>query len=361
MMTWHLDRQVMTLAIFCLGGALALTQGCGSQSTSDAETGTKPTPPQVNYGGPAPVMMPQQPAMPQGFAVKVGDIELSQQELNQRVQSFLAQTGRNRMPPQQLNMEMPNIRQQIADDFINQTLMLDEAERQQIDVTEEDLNNAMDELKAQLPPNKTMDDVMNELNLTETKLKDTISQNVRLKKLFDKIGVGIEAPTEEEIQAYYDENTDKFQMPEQARSRHILFKLDGQETDEQVAELEAKAEGVRKQLLEGADFGELAKKHSACPSRNNGGDLGMFGHGRMVKPFEEAIFSRKLKEIGPLVRTQFGFHIIEVLERNEAGQRSFEEVKDLLAKSLRQQKHQEKLFALIKSLREGADIVYGQL
>jgi len=84
-------------------------------------------------------------------------------------------------------------------------------------------------------------------------------------------------------------------------ARHILVST--QET----------AIDLKNQLSEGADFAQLAKQHSSCPSKNSGGDLGMFGRGQMVKPFEDAAFGTPVGQVSQPVQTQFGWHLIERL------------------------------------------------
>lgn len=87
------------------------------------------------------------------------------------------------------------------------------------------------------------------------------------------------------------------------RASHILVK-----TEEEAKDLLAK-------LNEGADFGELAEEHSLCPSKRDGGDLGYFGKGMMVKPFEDAAFSMEAGEVSQPVETQFGWHLIKLTDK----------------------------------------------
>ena len=107
-------------------------------------------------------------------------------------------------------------------------------------------------------------------------------------------------------------------MPERVHARHILLKTEGKSDAEKKA-LKAKAEDLLKQLKNGADFAELAKKYSDDGSKDQGGDLGWFTHGQMVPEFDSAAFALKPKELSGVVTSQFGYHIIQVLEK-EPGQ-----------------------------------------
>jgi parvulin-like peptidyl-prolyl isomerase len=100
------------------------------------------------------------------------------------------------------------------------------------------------------------------------------------------------------------------------RARHILVAAKPKAGHAERAEKQRLAEKIRKQLADGADFAEMAKMHSDCPSKQRGGDLGTFKKGQMVKPFEHAAFTQKVDAIGPVVETQFGYHIVQVTERH---------------------------------------------
>ena len=106
----------------------------------------------------------------------------------------------------------------------------------------------------------------------------------------------------------------------------------------------------------------MATKNSDCPSKQNGGDLGTFSRGQMVKPFEDAAFSQKTKEIGPVVETDFGFHIIQVLEHQSAQVAKLDAAaKKQISDFLERQKQQAAFEGLVKRLKAGANIlVYGK-
>jgi peptidyl-prolyl cis-trans isomerase C len=168
-------------------------------------------------------------------------------------------------------------------------------------------------------------------------------------------------PTEKEVDDFYKKNPEQFKMPERVRARHILIALLPGDDDKAKAAKAAKAKDLRAQLAAGADFAELAKKHSDCPSKEAGGDLGEFGRGQMIKPFEDAAFSQKKDEIGPVVETTFGYHIIQVLGRQAAGMVPLDrELKEKISGHLTSLSQRKAVEKLAKDLRAKAKIVYGQ-
>ena len=131
-----------------------------------------------------------------------------------------------------------------------------------------------------------------------------------------------------DLKKQYDANKQQYEVPNEVHVQHILFKTVGQ-TDALVEETKKKAEDVLKQVKKGAKFDELAKKYSEDPgSKDKGGDLGWIRQGQTVPEFEKAAFSMAPGQISDLVRTQYGFHIIKVLEKHEAHTKPFDEVKD---------------------------------
>jgi len=148
-----------------------------------------------------------------------------------------------------------------------------------------------------------------------------VVENAKLRRLL--------AVEEEELIAYYDDHRDEFLQGEQANARHILIRVAPDATEEERGEAEVRANGVASIANQGADFAELAAIHSEDPgSKDNGGDLGWFDRGRMVKEFEDAVFSAKPGEIVGPVKSQFGYHIIRVEAFRPEHQQPFEEVEE---------------------------------
>ena len=146
-----------------------------------------------------------------------------------------------------------------------------------------------------------------------------------------------------QIQAYYNAHKEEYRTPERVHARHILLSTTGKSKDE-IAKIKAQAEALDKQIKAGADFAELAKKNSAdTTSAVKGGDLGWVSRGQMVKNFEDAMFSMKPNQISDPVSTEYGFHIIQVLEKQPAHLQTLDEVRPAIVSALKNQSVGDKM------------------
>ena len=137
-----------------------------------------------------------------------------------------------------------------------------------------------------------------------------------------------------DIQRYYNDNVQQYTTPEQVRASHILLETTGKNE----ADVKKRAEEILKQVKSGADFAELAKKVSEDKgSKENGGDLDYFGRGRMVPEFEEVAFKLPPGQISDLVKSQFGYHIIKVVDKRAGSTRPLEEVRVQIQQQLAMQ------------------------
>ncbi len=191
-------------------------------------------------------------------------------------------------------------------------------------------------------------DVVQQLSL----MRENLIANAQLQRIEKGITI-----SDEDLKKKYDANKNDY---EQVKARHILVAFDGSPaaqadkpklTDEQA---KAKAEDLRKQLLAGAKFEDLAQKESDdTGSGSRGGDLGEFGRGQMVPEFEQAAFSAKVGEVTPVVRTQFGYHIIKVEAHDST---PFEQVKPVIERNERQ----ERLQAALEKLKTDAKATFNE-
>ncbi|HSR88123.1 MAG TPA: peptidylprolyl isomerase, partial [Pontiella sp.] len=208
-----------------------------------------------------------------------------------------------------------------------------------------------------LPEDMTLEDALESEGQTLEALQDNIRNDMAKRQLLESKTADIPAATEAEAKEFYDSNPDRFAKPENVSASHILIKFDEEDTDETKAEKKAKLEGIRETILaETVTFEDAAMENSDCPSSAQGGSLGTFGKGRMVPEFEIAAFTQEPGEIGEVVETQFGYHIIKVTEHQEEGTLDFEETKDQLIDYLTSQKRQQAVLDYIASLRDSATI-----
>lgn len=167
------------------------------------------------------------------------------------------------------------------------------------------------------------------------------------------------AVDETEAKKYFDEHQTEFGTQEQRQAAHILISVAAQASDADKQAAKVKAEQVLQQVKKSpANFAALAKEFSQDPgSAANGGDLGMFGHGTMVKPFDEAVFKLKVGEISELVQSDFGFHIIRLTAVKSAKTQPLSEVKTLIMQRLQAQKASDKFAELAEKF---SNTVYEQ-
>ena len=156
----------------------------------------------------------------------------------------------------------------------------------------------------------------------------------------DQVPGGVPQVTQQEIQQYFNAHQSDYEVPEQARSRHILIKVPAGADAKTDAAAKAKAEGILKQLQGGANFADLAKKNSDDGSKDQGGELGFYRKGATVPEFEKALFSQKIGDI-EIVKSQFGYHILQVEERQAAHSESLNEVLPTIQATLIRQKTAE--------------------
>lgn len=140
--------------------------------------------------------------------------------------------------------------------------------------------------------------------------------------LYSDIGAKI-AVGDDELKQYYDEHLPDYQNSEQRHARHILLRATPEDSEEIHQQQKAKTEEVLDKALNGEDFAQLAQQYSEGPTAVTGGDLGFFTEGRMVKSFDDAVFSMDTNQISDIVQTDFGYHIIKLEEIQPAGITTF--------------------------------------
>jgi len=165
----------------------------------------------------------------------------------------------------------------------------------------------------------------------------------------------------EMVKAYYNDNAEQFSRSEEVQAQHILITVGKEAGAEDQAKAKKTILSIQQQLKDGKDFAALAKEFSDDPgSGANGGDLGFFSRGKMVPEFEDAAFSTKKGEVSEPVQTQFGWHLIKVNDRKEAGTISLAEVQDQIEQNLRQQQQQQEVVEILAKLKDKYPVKIGE-
>lgn len=213
-------------------------------------------------------------------------------------------------------------KQEILNDMINSKLIIMEAEAKEYEIDNSRVKTiAESELQRiikEFPSEEQFKKELKKQGLTTLELKEYYSTLIREQMIKDKI-IQNEIKrkitlTEAELKDYYQENLEEIpQRPAKDKIGMIMVKVEVSPETDKKALLEINK--IRDQILSGESFDELAKTKSDCPSANNGGDLGYFGKGSMVKPFEKVAFELKEGEISDVVKTNLGYHIIKLEDR----------------------------------------------
>lgn len=268
-----------------------------------------------------------------------------------RVKMGYMRQGREIAEPQ-----LKKVKESILEILINRELLFQESKRLGIQVDDKNILEQFMAVKQRFPNEAEYKKILGEMNLTEDDLKLQIKRTIAIRELIEgKITQKIKI-SDQESRAYYDANPQAFKQAEAVKASHILVKVDADADLSKKAEARKKIERIQAQLKNGEDFSTLAKEHSEGPSSVNGGDLGYFKRGQMVKPFEDAAFDLKIGEVSNIAETPFGYHLIKVYDKKSEGIIAYKEAKEKIDQYLKQEKSDKEIGKYIEKLREKAEI-----
>jgi len=229
---------------------------------------------------------------------------------------------------------------QVLGQLIQQQLLDQYAADKKIDASQAEIDKKKDETKARMQPGQ-FEQVVKSQGLSDADLNQIFKQQVVIEKaVAPQVRV-----SESDVKTYFDKNRALFDKPAQVRARHIL-----------VAD-QAKAKEVLAKIKAGGSWDALAKQYSTDPSsKDKGGELGFFGRGQMVGPFQDAAFGANVGQVVGPVKSPFGYHIIQVEEKKPAQRGSFANAHDTIKTQLTQQQQGTVVPAFLQQLRSSAKI-----
>ncbi|MDP9119934.1 MAG: peptidylprolyl isomerase [Acidobacteriota bacterium] len=264
----------------------------------------------------------------------------------QQMQGSLSQMGQ----PEPMNAAFYR---QVLDAIIARTLIEQAAKSEGVAVTDAEVKAQVDQLKARFPTPDAFKQALEKQKTSEAELLLEARKMFVVQKFIEtKITPGITV-TDQAAKAFYDQNQDKMKQPERLNLRHILIKVDKTATEADKKKARQKAEQLLAQVKAGGDFAKLATENSDDPgSKAQGGSLQNVTRNMTVEPFEKAAFAlTKPNELSPVVESPFGYHIIQLVDRQPEGTVPFDQVKERITGFLKQKQTQEKVQARVQELR----------
>jgi len=286
-----------------------------------------------------------------------GNVALVEGETISELQVVQATSQISRRP-QAAPLSEPQLFQEAVDSLILQVLLGKEARDKGITVDPAKVEQAFKGVAAKFPSEEQFKKALEAQGMTAEGLRQSMAQNLVYQAVADRAVKDVPAAAEADIRKFYDGNPKYFVQPEEVRASHILLRTRADTAAEQKQQLKEKLEGIRNDVIaKKTTFAEAAAKFSEDPTNaQKGGDLGFFGRGRMVKPFDEAAFSAAPGVVTPVVETNFGYHIILVAEHRPPGQKPFEVVHDEIRNFLEGQAKQEVFNKYAAGLRAAAKV-----
>jgi len=348
-------KRYLTISVWLVIFAAAFGLACrkGPPAESEKERPEPNAPAQIKTEAVEPKQVTKAPA--DSPAVTVNGAPITEKELEAEIQQMAP-----RMPRGYLEKNKAQVRQQTLERMIIMRLLDERIKAAGVVVTEQEVNEQVNEIASQ--QGLSLDgfkEMLKGRGMNFDEWKKQIERRTQFQKLFEAEFADQLSVTENDANNYYSQNIKRFETQEQVKASHILIKPDpNADPNEAKAKALAKAQDLLTQVKAGADFAELAKANSDCPSSAKGGDLGFRPRGVFDAPFEKVAFALKINEVSDVVQTRFGYHIIKVADRKEASTKTFAEAKDEIIKTLKQRKQGELAQKYVASLKAKANIIY---
>ena len=295
------------------------------------------------------------PAQDFNLAAKVNGAEITRARVQSGIDASMREGSINYggiTQPQQ----MKRMQQQILDQLIAQELLWQEARREGFIATPAQVEQALDQMRSRYGTEDAYRQGLERNGFTADSYREDLRRHISVRRWVQESLATSIAVSDAEIHDYYVANPSQFVQPGQVNPRHVLIKVDPGADEATIAAARQRIEQILAEAKQGADFAELAKRHSEGPSAPRGGDLGFVSRGQLVKPFEDAAFALQPGEISDIVRTRYGFHVIKLQARREGRVVPEAQAAPSLRNYLGSIKLQEAVEDRVRSLREQGSV-----
>lgn len=286
---------------------------------------------------------------------KIGGKSITMQDV-QRQEAMLMQQLQGYADSAQIAGMKATIQKQAFDNALNRILLEGALAKAGTKADTKTIDERMDTFRKNFVSDEAYNADLAKRGMTADQFRREIEIGILAEELFNKRTASIKPVSEQDARAFYENNEERFVQPERVKASHILLTVNQNDSDTTRAQRKAEAQRILGELKKGADFAEMARKFSDCPSKQQGGDLGYFERGRMVPEFEKAAFGLKTGQMSGVVETQFGYHIIKAVEHAAASTAPFDQAKQNIMQYLTEQQKQQALTTYFDSLRGASNI-----
>ena len=291
----------------------------------------------------------------EAFAAKVNGVGIKAVTLNAALNNYVENQKMYGVVIKE--EEKDKLKKDILNELVSAELLYQASQKANLGDLSKDVDAELENIKKGFGSEQEFQKALKERGIEMKDLREDIKKGVYIntylsKNVFPKLTPVTEA---EKIQEY-EANKDKLNVPDEVSASHILIKVGEKATPEEKQKAKEKIDSLRARALSGEDFAKLAKENSEDGSASNGGDLGFFGKGQMVKPFEDAAFSLEKDQISAVIETQFGYHVIKVSDKKPAHTLAYGEVSGDIEKFLMNKHKRSEVDKVTEVLRNSAKI-----
>jgi peptidyl-prolyl cis-trans isomerase C len=354
---------VRSKLVACAALALLSLAACkkapAAQTAAATGTSTAATPAGSGApsGGPATPPAPAKPVPAQlpPVLAHVNGEDVKKEDFDRMIKGMEDQAGQH-VPPDRRD----EIYRNALDQLVTYTLLTQESKARGIKVDDSEIDAKVKTVRDRFPTQQAFEAALKAQGLSVDELRAEARKDLTVSKLVDTEVGTIAGPSDADAKAYYTKNPDKFTQPESVRASHILIRVDEKADAGAKAKAKTTIDTVLKKAKGGEDFGKLAQQYSQDGSAAQGGDLGYFPRGQMVPAFSDVAFALKPGDISGVVTTQFGYHVIKVVDHKPAGVTPYDQLTADNLTKLKQmiegEKKQEHMNAFIDGLKKKAKI-----
>ena len=291
----------------------------------------------------------------EAFAAKVNGVGIKTTTLDAAVNNFIE--NQKMFGVAVKDEEKDKLKKDILNELVSAELLYQASQKVNLGDLGKNVDSQLENIKKGFGSEQEFQKVLKERGIELKDLKEDIKKGISINAYLEKnIFSKLNPVTEDEKKQEYENNKDKLNVPDEVKASHILIKVGEKAAPEEKQKAKEKIEALRTRAMSGEDFAKLAKENSEDCSANNGGDLGYFSKGQMVKPFEDAAFSLEKDQISPVVETQFGYHVIKVTDKKAAHILTYEEVSNDIEKFLMNKHKRDEINKTVEALRKNAKI-----